>query len=125
MSEITSSVVAFAPLHISSVIIRLDHASNKKIDFAELKFDSQRQEIRRSSEQDKDLSANFDPAIAVTAERASLSVHCQYRAVGMIPRKTIVKFTLNKEDILSKTVDHDGQRGEPIRFQLCRIKFVA
>ncbi|KIK36751.1 hypothetical protein CY34DRAFT_811010 [Suillus luteus UH-Slu-Lm8-n1] len=105
MSEIT-----LVPLHISSIIIRLDDSSNKKVDFAELKFDSQRQEIRRNFEQDKDLSANFDPAIAVTTERASLSVHCQYRAVGMIPRKTIVKFSLYTKDILSKTVDHDGQR---------------
>ncbi|KAG1739227.1 hypothetical protein EDD22DRAFT_922500 [Suillus occidentalis] len=102
--------IILAPLHISSIIIRLDDTSNKKVDFAELKFDSQQQEIRRNSEQDKDLSANFDPAIAVITERASLSVHCQYRAVGMIPRKTIVNFALYTKDILSKTVDHDGQR---------------
>jgi GTPase SAR1 family protein len=111
MSENTPTVVASSvPLHISSIVIRLDDVSNKKVDFAELEFDSQRQEIRHSSEQEKDLSANFDPAIAVTTERVSLSVHCQHRTMGKFLRNTTVKFSLNKKDILPNTVDHDGQR---------------
>ncbi|KIK36308.1 hypothetical protein CY34DRAFT_531580 [Suillus luteus UH-Slu-Lm8-n1] len=118
MSEITPS-----PLHISCISIRLDDASRKKVDFVELEFDSLRQEIRRQSGEDKDLSKDFDPAIAVTTERVSLFVHCQHRTV--IPRKISVEFPLSKEEILSNAVDHDGQRGELIRLQLCRIKFIA
>ncbi|KAG1731733.1 hypothetical protein EDD22DRAFT_927929 [Suillus occidentalis] len=110
MSEITSSVAASAPLHISSIVIHLDDASNKKVNFAELKFDSQRQEIRRDSEHDKNLSANFDPAIVVTTERISLSAHCQHRVVGKFLRNTTVKFSLNRKEILSNAVDHGGQR---------------
>jgi hypothetical protein len=46
--------------------------------------------------------------------------------MGVFPKKPIVNFSLNKEDILSNAVDHDdAQRGEPIRLQLCRIKFIA
>ncbi|KAG2753103.1 hypothetical protein P692DRAFT_20772457, partial [Suillus brevipes Sb2] len=112
MSEIIPSVVPSAPLHISSISIRLDDASDKKVDFAELEFDSQRQEIRRKSDQDKDLSEDFDPAIAVTTERFSLSVHCQSRAMGVFPKKPIVNFSLNKEDILSNAVDHDDAQRE-------------
>ncbi|KAG1719834.1 hypothetical protein EDB19DRAFT_624624 [Suillus lakei] len=110
MSENASATRAAASLHISSIVIRLDDASNKKVDFAELKFDSQRQEIHRVSDQDKDLSAKFDPAIAVTTERVSLSVHCQHHAMGVVPRKTTVKFSLDRKDILSTPVDQDGQR---------------
>ncbi|KAG1778244.1 hypothetical protein EV702DRAFT_1094974 [Suillus placidus] len=111
MSGNTPTVVASSvPFHISSIVIRLDGASNKKVDFAELILDSQRQEIHHSSEQDKDLSAKFDPAIAVTTERVSLSVHCQCRTMGVFQRKPIVKFSLDRKDILSNTVDHDGQR---------------
>jgi predicted GTPase len=106
MSGNTSTIVGSSvPLHISSIVIRLDNTS-KKIDSAELKLDSQRQEIRPSSEQGRDLSAEFDPAIAVTSERVSLSVH----TTGGFLRKTTVKFSLNRKDILSNTVDHDGQR---------------
>ncbi|KAG2034684.1 hypothetical protein BDR03DRAFT_964239 [Suillus americanus] len=111
MSEITPTLVASSvPLHIFSIVIRLDDASRKKIDFAGLKLDSQRQDIRHSSEEDKVLSAKFDPTIAVTTERISLSVHCQYHTMGVFLRKTIVKFSLNRKDILSNTVDRDGQR---------------
>lgn len=110
MSGNTPTVVTSVPLHISSIVIRLDDASNKKVDFAELMIDSQRQEIHYSSEQDKDLSAKFDPAIAVTTERVFLSVHCQCHTMGVFLRKPIVKFSLNRKDVLSNAVDHDGQR---------------
>ncbi|KAG2041349.1 hypothetical protein BDR03DRAFT_946299 [Suillus americanus] len=107
MSENTpTAVVSSVHFHISGIVIHLDDASKKKIDFAELKLDSQRQEIRHSSEQGKDLSAKFDPAIAVTTEQVSLSVH----TTGGFLRKTTVRFSLNRSDILSNTVDHDGQR---------------
>ncbi|KAG2075830.1 hypothetical protein BDR04DRAFT_1139710 [Suillus decipiens] len=110
MSGNIPTVVASVPFYISSIVIRLNDASNKKIDFAELKSDSQRQEIRYSSEQNKELSAKFDPAIAVTTERVSLFVHCQHHAIGVLPRKTTVKFSLNRNDMLSNTVNQDGQR---------------
>ncbi|KAG1719508.1 hypothetical protein EDB19DRAFT_694655 [Suillus lakei] len=111
MSENAPTVVpSSVPLRISSIVIRLDDASNRKIDFAELKLDSQRQEIRRSSDQDKHLSAKFDPAIAVTSERVSLSVHCQHHAMGVFQRKTTVKFSLDRKNILSNIVDQVGQR---------------
>ncbi|KAG2054755.1 hypothetical protein BDR06DRAFT_971421 [Suillus hirtellus] len=63
MSENTTTAVSSAPLHISSIAIRLDDTSSKKIDFAELKFDLRRQEIYHSSEHDKHLSAKVDPAM--------------------------------------------------------------
>ncbi|KAG2040315.1 hypothetical protein BDR03DRAFT_949610 [Suillus americanus] len=110
MSGNTPTAVASVPLHISSIVIRLDDASKKKVDSAELKLDSQRREIPRSSEQAKDLSATFDPALAVTTERVSLSVHCQYHTMSVFLRKTIVNFSLNRKDILSNAVDRDGQR---------------
>ncbi|KAG0701063.1 hypothetical protein DFH29DRAFT_1000553 [Suillus ampliporus] len=62
MSEHTSSIGALSvPLRISSIVIRLDDTSKRKVEFAELKLDSQRQEIHRASDKDKDLSAKFDP----------------------------------------------------------------
>ncbi|KAG1798753.1 hypothetical protein EV424DRAFT_1518830 [Suillus variegatus] len=108
MSENTPTgvVASSVPLHIISIAIRLDDTSKKKIDFAELKFDSQRQEIRHSSEQDKDLNARFDPAIAVTTDRVSLSVHFQ----GTFLWKTTKKFSLDRKDILSNAVSYHGQR---------------
>ncbi|KAG2070490.1 hypothetical protein BDR04DRAFT_1155522 [Suillus decipiens] len=125
MSGSNSTVVASSvPFYISSISIRLG-ASNKKLDFAELKSDSQRHEIRHSSEQDQVLSANFDPAISVITitEHVSLSVHCQHHVFAGIPRKTTVKFSLSRNDILSNTVDRDGRQGEPFYLQLRRIKF--
>ncbi|KAG1723666.1 uncharacterized protein EDB91DRAFT_1255563 [Suillus paluster] len=107
MSENTTAIAASsAPLHISSIIIRPDDASKKKVEFVELELDSRRREIRRGSGKDKDLSAKFDPAIAVSTERVSLIVHCQHHAV----RKTIVEFSLDGKDILSDAVDQDGKR---------------
>ncbi|KAG1897303.1 uncharacterized protein F5891DRAFT_1280093 [Suillus fuscotomentosus] len=123
MSENTPAIVASSVhLHITSrnfqlvvylslnfffpgIVIRFDDTSKKKIDFAELKLDSQRQEIRHSSEQDKDLSAKFDPAIAVTTDRVSLSVHYQYYTIGTFLRKTTKKFSLDRKDILSNAFD--------------------
>ncbi|KAG1798751.1 hypothetical protein EV424DRAFT_1440258 [Suillus variegatus] len=110
MSGSTPAVVASsAPLYISNIVIRLDDTSKKKVDFAELNIDSQRQEIRHISEQDRDLSKKFDPAIPVTTEQVSLSVHC-YHTTGLFPRKIAVNFSLNRKDILANIVDHDGQR---------------
>ncbi|KAG2132691.1 uncharacterized protein EDB93DRAFT_1331612 [Suillus bovinus] len=111
MSEDTPTVVASSdPLHISSIAFRLDDASKKKIDSAELKLDSQLQKIHHSSEQDKNLSAKFDPAITVTTEQVSLSVHCYHTIMGVLPRKTTTNFSLNRKDILAQTVDPNGQR---------------
>ncbi|KAG1897299.1 uncharacterized protein F5891DRAFT_1048819 [Suillus fuscotomentosus] len=110
MSGNTPTVVASsAPLYISNIVIRLDDTSKKKVDFAELNIDSQQQEIRYISDQDRDLSKKFDPAIPVTTEQVSLSVHC-YHTTGLFPRKIAVNFPLNRKDILANIVDHDGQR---------------
>ncbi|KAG0704220.1 hypothetical protein DFH29DRAFT_1038579 [Suillus ampliporus] len=109
MSENTHIVAASSvPLHISSIVIRLDDASKKKVEFAELELGSQRQQIHRDSDKDKDLEAKFDPAIAVTTERASLSVHCQHHAMGVLPWKSIVKFSLDRQQILSNAAGQDG-----------------
>ncbi|KAG2108166.1 uncharacterized protein F5147DRAFT_695530 [Suillus discolor] len=110
MSGNTPTVVASsAPLYISNIVIQLDNTSRKKVDFAELNIDSQRQEIRHMSDQDRDLSKKFDPAIPVTTEQVSLSVHC-YHNTGLFPRKIAVNFPLNRKDVLANIVDHDGQR---------------
>ncbi|KAG1720233.1 uncharacterized protein EDB91DRAFT_1282048 [Suillus paluster] len=95
---------------LPDIVIRLDDASHKKLEFAELKLDSQRPEIHRVSDEDRDLTAKFDPAIAMTTERASLSVHFRHHSMGMLQRKTTVEFPLDKKDILSNPVDKDGKR---------------
>ncbi|KAG2053117.1 hypothetical protein BDR06DRAFT_1009000 [Suillus hirtellus] len=64
MSENTPTVATSSvPLRISRIDIRLDDTSKKNVDFAELKLDSQRQEIHHSLEPGKNLSAKFDPAM--------------------------------------------------------------
>ncbi|KAG2140934.1 uncharacterized protein EDB93DRAFT_1105850 [Suillus bovinus] len=64
MSGNASTLGASSDLYyISSIVIRLDDTSKKKIDFAELKIDSQREEIRHRSDQDRGLSKDFDPAM--------------------------------------------------------------
>ncbi|KAG1721989.1 uncharacterized protein EDB91DRAFT_1088288 [Suillus paluster] len=105
-----------APLHIFSIVTRIDDASKKKVEFVELELGSQRQEVLRGSGKDKELSAKFDHAIhsvgtvyhsAVTTEQASLWVHCQHHSMGVLPWKSIVKFPLDRQDILSDIVDQD------------------
>ncbi|KAG0698674.1 hypothetical protein DFH29DRAFT_940143 [Suillus ampliporus] len=57
-----------------------------------------------------DFSRKFDPAIAVTAERASLSVHCQHHNLGVLTRRTVVDFSFDRKDVLSNAVCKDGKR---------------
>ncbi|KAG1721990.1 uncharacterized protein EDB91DRAFT_1256276 [Suillus paluster] len=113
MSETyTTAAVAVSSvhLHISSIVIHVDDASKKMVEFVELELGSQRQEVLRGSGKDKELSAKFDHAIAVTTEPASLLVHCQHHSMGVLPWKSIVKFPLDRQDILSDIVDQDGKR---------------
>ncbi|KAG0701052.1 hypothetical protein DFH29DRAFT_831860 [Suillus ampliporus] len=101
MSESTTAIAASSvPLHISGIVIRLDDASKKKIEFAELQLGSQLRKIQQGSGQNKDLGATFDPAIAVTTERVSLSVHCQHNKMG-VSLRTTTKFSFDRKDILS------------------------
>ncbi|KAG1723490.1 uncharacterized protein EDB91DRAFT_165745 [Suillus paluster] len=113
MSETyTTAAVAASSvhLHISSIVIQVDDASKKIVEFVELELGSQRREVLRGSGKDKELSAKFDHAIAVTTEPASLLVHCQHHSMGVLPWKSIVKFPLDRQDILSDIVDQDGKR---------------
>ncbi|KAG2753105.1 hypothetical protein P692DRAFT_20951368 [Suillus brevipes Sb2] len=108
----TMSESTLVPLHIFSIIIRLDDTSNKKVDFAELKFDSKLQEIRRNSEQDKDLSANFDPAIQLQSASSDVLQICPRFRLLVIGKTGVGKSSLIQQAFGISGYVEKHRRGE-------------
>ncbi|KAG2070444.1 hypothetical protein BDR04DRAFT_1118314 [Suillus decipiens] len=106
------------------ITIYLDNASNKKIDFSELKSNSQRQEIRYSSEQSQDLSASFEPAILVTTERVSLFLQSNSDDLLQLYARfrllVIGKTGVGKSSLIHQHVSNnsDGTLGNSLRHKM-------
>ncbi|KAG2092156.1 uncharacterized protein F5147DRAFT_657772 [Suillus discolor] len=104
MSKNTPTIAASSvPLCISSIDIRLDDTSKKKVDFAELKLDSQRRKIHHSSEPGKNLSAKFDPAIKdILAETVDPSGQREYSTVQR--KMTVAITTISQSQSTSRDI---------------------